>query len=85
MPAVLTALGALIIVIIAVVVLYILIEAIKYLAVNTIIGLIILGVLKILGVIPGLKIGLWDVVLTAIGGVIGVFIILLLYFMNIDI
>ncbi|MGD2247355.1 MAG: hypothetical protein PVF58_03045 [Candidatus Methanofastidiosia archaeon] len=85
MPVVLTALGALIIVIIAVVVLYILIEAIKYLAVNTIIGLIILGVLKFLGLIDGLQIGLWDVVLTAIGGVIGVFIILLLYFIGYDI
>lgn len=85
MPSIITALGALILVIIAVVVLYILIEAIKYLAVNTIIGLIILLGLKILGFVPGLNIGFIDIIITAIGGVLGVIIILLLYFIGYDI
>ncbi len=85
MPLFLTAIGALILVIIIVVAIYMLSKAIKYLAVNTIIGLILLAVLKLLGVIPRLRIGLWDVVLTAIGGVIGVFIIVLLYFLGYDI
>lgn len=85
MPLFLTAIGALILVIIIVVAIYMLSKAIKYLAVNTIIGLILLAVLKLLGVIPRLRIGLWDVLLTAIGGVIGVFIIVLLYFLGYDI
>lgn len=85
MPMILTALGALILVIIIVVALYVLFHAAKYLAVNAIVGLIILVILKWLGVIPQLHIGLWDVIITAIGGVVGVFIIILLYFLGYDI
>jgi len=85
MPLVITALGALILVVIIIVALYILFKAIKYLAVNTIVGLIILALLKWLGILKGMHIGLWDVILTAIGGVIGVFIIVLLYFLGYDI
>lgn len=85
MPLILTALAALIVVVIIVVAVYLLSKAIKYLAINTIVGLILLGVLKLLGVIPGMRIGLWDLVLTAIGGVIGVFIAVLLYFLGYDI
>ena len=85
MPLVITALGALILVVIIIVALYILFKAIKYLAVNTIVGLIILALLQWLGILKGMHIGLWDVILTAIGGVIGVFIIVLLYFLGYDI
>ncbi len=85
MPMILTALGALILVVIIVVALYILFHAAKYLAVNAIVGLIILAVLKWLGIISKMHIGLWDVIITAIGGVVGVFIIILLYFLGYDI
>ncbi len=85
MPLIITALGALILVVIIIVALYILFKAIKYLAVNTIVGLIILALLQWLGILEGMHIGLWDVILTAIGGVIGVFIIVLLYFLGYDI
>lgn len=85
MPLILTAIAALILVAIIIVVIYLLSKAIKYLAVNTIVGLILLVILKWLGVVPGLRIGLWDIALTAIGGVIGVFIIVLLYFLGYDI
>ncbi len=85
MPLIVTTIGALILVIIIVVALYFLLKAIAYLAVNTIIGLIILGILKWLGIISGMDIGLWDVIITAVGGVIGVFIIVLLYFLGYDI
>lgn len=84
MPIIIT-LGALILVIIIIVAIYILFEAIKYLAVNAIVGLILLAILKWLGILAGMHIGLWDVVLAAIGGVIGVFIIVLLYFLGYDI
>jgi hypothetical protein len=79
------ALGILILVAIIVVALYILFKAAVYLAVNTIVGLIILGILKWLGIISEMEIGLWDVVITAVGGVIGVFIIVLLFFLGYDI
>lgn len=85
MPMIVTALGALILVVIIIVALYILFKAIKYLAVNTIVGLIILALLKWLGVLEGMNIGLWDVIITAVGGVIGVFIIVVLYFLGYDI
>ncbi|MBU7013866.1 MAG: hypothetical protein HXS52_07450 [Theionarchaea archaeon] len=78
-------LGLLVLVILVVVAIYYLAKAIVYLAVNTIVGLIILGVLKWLGLLSGLNIGIWDVVLTAIGGVVGVLIIILLYFLGYDI
>jgi len=84
MPLILS-LGALILVIIIVVAIYILFKAIKYLAVNAIVGLILLALLKWVGILSGMHIGLWDVILTAIGGVIGVFIIVLLYFLGYDI
>ncbi|MBU6998593.1 MAG: hypothetical protein HXS41_01740 [Theionarchaea archaeon] len=78
-------LAMLILVILVVVAIYYLAKAIVYLAANTIVGLIILAVLKWLGLLSGLNIGLWDVILTAIGGVVGVFIIILLYFLGYDI
>ena len=78
-------LGLLILVVIIIVALYILIKAVKYFAVNTIVGLLILFLLKWLGALPRLDIGLWDVILTAVGGVIGVFIIIVLYFLGYDI
>ena len=80
-----TAIGALILVVIIIVALYILVKAIKYFAINTIVGLIILALLKWLGVLKGMNIGLWDVILTAVGGVIGVFIVIVLYFLGYDI
>jgi len=79
------ALGALILVCIIIVAIYILIKAVKYLAVNAIVGLILLAILKWVGVLSKMEIGLWDLVLTAIGGVIGVFIIVLLYYLGYDI
>ena len=85
MPIILTALGALILVIIIVVALYVLFHAAKYLAINAIVGLIILAILKWLGIISRMHIGLWDVIITAIGGVVGVLIILILYFLGYDI
>jgi hypothetical protein len=85
MALILAPLGALILVIIIVVALYFLVKALKYLAINTIIGLVLLALLKWLGILSGLQIGLWDVVLSAVGGVIGVFIIIVLYFLGYDI
>jgi len=85
MAFILVSLGALILVIIIVVALYFLVKALKYLAINTIIGLVLLALLKWLGILSGLQIGLWDVVLSAVGGVIGVFIIIILYFLGYDI
>lgn len=84
MAFILAPLGALILVVIIIVALFFLVKAIKYLAINTIIGLILLALLKWLGVLSGLHIGLWDVVLSAVGGVIGVFIIIVLYFLGYD-
>ncbi|MBU7044354.1 MAG: hypothetical protein HXS47_12260 [Theionarchaea archaeon] len=84
MAFILAPLGALILVVIIIVALFFLVKAIKYLAINTIIGLILLALLKWLGVLSGLQIGLWDVVLSAVGGVIGVFIIIILYFLGYD-
>lgn len=78
-------LGALILVVIIIVAIYLLFKAIKYLAVNTIVGLILLAILKWLGILSGMRIGLFDVIITAVGGVIGVFIIVLLYFLGYDI
>jgi hypothetical protein len=85
MAVILAPLGALILVVIIIIALYFLIKAIKYLAINTIIGLILLALLKWLGILPKLDIGLWDVALSAVGGVIGVFIIIVLYFLGHDI
>ncbi|MGD2073133.1 MAG: hypothetical protein PVG65_06560 [Candidatus Thorarchaeota archaeon] len=85
MAVILAPLGILILVVIIIVALYFLIKAIKYLAINTIIGLVLLALLKWLGILTGLHIGLWDVALSAVGGVIGVFIIIVLYFLGYDI
>ena len=85
MAFILAPLGALILVIILIVALYFLVKAIKYLAINTVIGLVLLALLKWLGILSGLQIGLWDVVLSAVGGVIGVFIVIVLYFLGYDI
>ncbi|MBU7032846.1 MAG: hypothetical protein HXS53_09965 [Theionarchaea archaeon] len=85
MAFILASLGALILVIILIVALYFLVKAIKYLAINTVIGLVLLALLKWLGILSGLQIGLWDVVLSAVGGVIGVFIVIVLYFLGYDI
>lgn len=58
-----------------------LVKALVKLAWNSIIGLIILGLLNLFGF--GIDINIWTVLITAVGGVVGVFIILILHFLGI--
>ncbi|ENN95748.1 hypothetical protein J422_06090 [Methanocaldococcus villosus KIN24-T80] len=70
-----------ILILVAILIIKLTLKIIRYLAINTAIGIILIFILKFLGI--NIKLNLINLLIIAIGGVVGVFILLILHFLHI--